>query len=140
MLLAVLISLLLGWISYLSDYWILARQWIGSVALLAIGLVWFWAEAARIWARVAPPLGLAVCIAAGLLVSDQALRRHREKLSEVRAHFAQAHTVPRPDDCTPPTGFGPADASLDTWNDRLVALANRNISCGGPVWPVFRAY
>ncbi len=140
MLLAVTVSLLLGLISYLSEYWILARQWVGSVALFAIGLVWFWAEAARIWARVAAPIGFAVCLAAGLLVSDQALRIHRVKLSELQAHLSQPGIPPGPEDCAPPPAFGPTGPSIDAWNDRLVALANRNIDCGGPVWPVFRTY
>lgn len=140
MLLAVAVSLLLGWISYVSDYWILARQWIGSVALLAIGLVWFWAEAARIWSRVAPPIGLAVCLAAGLLVSGQAMTAHRERLSALQAHLAHPRAAALPGNCEPPAAFGPTGPSIDAWNDRLVALANRNVTCGGPVWPVFRSY
>jgi hypothetical protein len=47
---------------------------------------------------------------------------------------------PRPDESSPPPAFGPTGPSIDAWNDRLVALANRNIVCGGPVWPVFRTY
>ena len=140
MLLAVAISLLLGWISFLSDYWILARQWIGSVALLAIGLVWFWAEAARLWARIAPPVAFVICGVAGLLVADQARIIHKVKFAELQAYLARPSAEPGPGDCDPPAAFGPAGGAIDEWNARLVELANRNIACGGPVWPVFRTY
>ena len=139
-LLAIAISLLLSWISYRSNYWVLARQWVGSAALVAVGVVWLWAEAARIWARLTPQLGLAICAVAALLVSRQAVSIHNTRLAQLQTHLAEAVVRPEPEDCDPPQRLDVAALSNDQRNDMMVELANRNIACGGSVWPIFRIY
>ena len=138
--LAVGISVLLSWISWLSDYWILTRQWVGSVALVAIGVVWFWAEAARVWSRLSPSLGLAACGLAALLVSGQAIKIQRIKLAELQAWLATPPPAPDAEDCEPPASLDTAAMSNDERNTVMVDLANRNIACGGAIWPIFRSY
>lgn len=138
-LLSVAISLLLAWISYLSDYWILARQWVGSVALLAVGMVWFWAEAARVWSRLTPLLGGTIGATALLLVSAQAVNIHGVRLAEWRARTAEARADLASHDCEPPS-LDTRSMTNDERNAAMVELANRNIRCGGPIWPVFRDY
>ncbi|MEO3471891.1 hypothetical protein AAFN86_08500 [Roseomonas sp. CAU 1739] len=139
-LLSVLLSLLLGCISYLADYWILPRQWVGSVALIAVGLVWLWAEAARIWSRLTPLLGVAVCATALLVVSGQAMNIHRVKLHQLLAYLAEPTPARDVTDCVPPAHLNVATLPNDERNRVVVDLANRNIACGGPVWTVFREY
>lgn len=138
--LSLAISLLLSWISYLSDYWILNRQWVGSVALIAVGTVWFWAEAAQLWARLNPALGLVFCFGAAMLVAGQARNIHGIRLSEFNARLVERHARPDPEDCTPPENLDFMAMTNDARNEIMVDLANRNITCGGPIWPLFRAY
>jgi len=139
-LLSVAISLLLSWISYTSQYWILTRQWVGSVALIAVGTVWFWAEAARIWSRLTPLLGLKICAIALMLVSGQAMAIVEQRQAELLEYLAAPHATVDPQTCAPPTDVDLASLELQERNDWLVALANRNITCGGPIWPIFRKY
>lgn len=134
------LSLLLGWISYLADYWILPRQWVGSVALVAVGVVWLWAEAARLWSRLTPLLGTAVAATALLAVSGQAMNIHRVKLNELRAHLAAPAGSHDAADCVPPAHLDVATLPNEERNRVVVELANRNIACGGRVWAVFREY
>ena len=139
-LLSVGLSLLLGWISCLAGYWILPRQWVGSVALVAVGIIWLWGEAARIWSRLTPLLGATIAALALLIVSGQALNIHRVKLNELRAYLAEP-TPPRDvADCVPPAHLNVSTLANDERNRVVVELANRNIACGGPVWTVFREY
>ncbi|MBW6396935.1 hypothetical protein KPL78_03700 [Roseomonas sp. HJA6] len=139
-LLSLLLSVLIGWISYMADYWILPRQWVGSIALVAIGVVWFWAEAARLWARLTPLLGWALCGIAALIVSSQALNIIGVRLAELRTRLAEAPAVPPPEACEPPGALDLANMSNEDRNAVMVDLANRNIACGGPIWVVFRGY
>lgn len=134
------LSLLISLCSYLAQYWVLPRQWVGSVALVAIGVIWLWAEAARIWARHAPWLGLVVCAVAALIVSRQSLGLQRDKLPQLIAYLADP---PSPRDavtCLPPNHIDVPTMPNEARNDAFVALANRNIACGGQIWPVFREY
>jgi hypothetical protein len=138
---AIALSMLVAWISYMSNYWIVGRQWIASVALVALGTVWLWAEAGRIWARVSPVLGLAALGIAALIVSGQALNvHHLVRIAQLRSVLAD----PRPQfvggECLPLANLNLAAMSNDEANRVMVELANRNIACGGPVWPVFREY
>lgn len=136
------LSVMVSWLSWRVNYWILPRQWVGSVPLTAIGLVWLWAEAARLWAGLWRGLGWLACGMALWIVSAQALALRENRMREARA---QAESLPArlaesgcatldPAAIEAPPGRPPAN------NDQWVALANRNILCGGPVWPVYRIY
>ncbi|GGJ01773.1 hypothetical protein GCM10011320_05740 [Neoroseomonas lacus] len=140
MLLSIGISLLLSWISYRANYWILPRQWVGSVALFAVGVVWLWAEAAKIWSRLSPLLSLTAAAIAVSLVFGQAFQIHRLRVAELRARLAEPSLALSASDCTPVTRLDTSAMTNDQRNDAFVALANRNVACGGRVWPVFRAY
>jgi hypothetical protein len=140
MVLSIAISLLLGWISYRVNYWILPRQWVASVALFAIGTVWLWAEAAKACSRLSPLLGLTAAAIAASLVFGQAAEIHRTRLAEWRAQRAEPSQAPSAADCVPVTRLDTSGMTNDQRNEVFVELANRNVACGGHVWPVFRRY
>lgn len=137
---AIGISMLVSLASYLRDYWILPRQWVGSVGLIAVGTVWFWAEAGRAWGRVVPGLGLVSAILAVAIVYGQAANIHGVRLAQLRTALAEQAPAPHGADCVPPSDldlFAMSDAELGRV---AVELANRNLACGGPVWPLLRDY
>jgi hypothetical protein len=128
---ALAISATLSWISYRHHYWILDRQWIASLALMPIAVVWYLGELGRIADQRHPGLSglLAVgCVAAfcetlhGLVPQKIATLRQDANRREIAAPAAS------------PTAVVPTD------NDGWVALANANIAAGGSVWPVFMKF
>ncbi len=138
--LALGISVLVSWFSYRVNYWILGRQWVASIALVAIGTIWLWAEAANVWGRVAPVLGMASVIIAAAIVYGQVINIHNVRVAEIRAALARSRSAEAAFDCTPPTDLRVADMSNDERNRLMVDLANRDIGCGEPVWPAFRDF
>jgi hypothetical protein len=131
--LALAIAVLIGWLSYRRSYWILPRQWVGSMALAAVAFVWFLAEVARAAGRVSRVLS-AVAVAVAVLVIGRPAARVLARNADVLVQHARASPAS--------TGEPPAaeDARPPSDNDGWVELANRNIRAGGPVWPVFRRY
>ena len=65
---------------------------------------------------------------------------HNTRLAQLQTHLAEAVVRPEPEDCDPPQRLDVAALSNDQRNDMMVELANRNIACGGSVWPIFRIY
>jgi hypothetical protein len=132
--LALALSALIGWLSYRRHYWILHRQWVASMSLAVLAVVWLWAETARIANRAHRALGFLVLLLAVACVAPRAWEVLRERRQAFQAYLA-----------TPPPPRGeltslaePAAAPSD--NDGWVALANANVRLGGPVWPIFRRY
>jgi hypothetical protein len=139
-LLSLIISLLIGLASYRAGYWILTRQWVGSIALLAVGMVWFWAEGARLWGRAIPQAEIGIAIAALVLVSVQSTKNHGGRIA-VLWDYVQNHAVAQmAGACEPPASIDFQTMSYDHRNDVMVELANRNLACGGDIWPIFREY
>lgn len=66
--LGALTTLGISGLSYLREYWILPRQWVGGMALSTIGMVWLTAEITRAWS-VRWPRSVAVFIAGFGLVT-----------------------------------------------------------------------
>lgn len=124
-------SVALAALSYLRSYWILQRQWVGGMALVALGLAWV---AAELWsseierfkgARRAVALSLVAVVSVGFLVDLRnqvaAVQEHREVMAVYRV-------------------------DSDTARDLLlqerdyVRAANVNAVTGGPIWRDHAAY
>jgi hypothetical protein len=129
---ALVISATLSWISYRHHYWILGRQWIASVALMPVAVVWYLAEVGRQldgrWR------GSSIVLAAGCaaVFTCSLYRLVPQKLNELRhdiAGWRGSELVSAEPPALAPVG-----------NDQWVALANANIADGGRVWGVFRQF
>jgi hypothetical protein len=130
---ALAISGILSWISYRHHYWILDRQWIASIALMPIAIVWWFAEAGRQLDRIVK--GLSIILAATLIyiaggsVANITPQRLATLKSDIAARSQPNTPIPEPTE---------APAEMD--NDKWVALANKNIEQGGPVWVIFSRF
>lgn len=131
--LALALSVVIGWLSYRRNYWILPRQWVASMALAAVAVVWLWGEIARAAARVRRALGLTVLVLAIASIAPRAGQVFVDRIRSLRADLAQ-RLGPTGELPPPPAAPIPSD------NDGWVALANANVRAGGPVWNVFRRY
>jgi hypothetical protein len=127
--LALGLSLLLSYLSYLSHYWILYRQWIASMALVVIAIVWFFAEVARQISLHSRLFGLAVVAVLLCVFSVTIIRIIPSRSSELLP-------LARRDVGNLNGQEGPTPSGYVAW----VALANQNIAAGGPVWTVFRRF
>ena len=128
---SLLISAILSWISYRHHYWILDRQWIASLALMPVAVVWYVAELSRIADQ--QRAGLSLLLAAGCMIVFCAELKlsASEKISILRQDVNQ-HALA--------TQELSSIAPVPTDNAGWVALANANIAAGGPVWPVFKKF
>ncbi|WP_448203924.1 hypothetical protein [Azospirillum sp. sgz302134] len=132
-LLALAVSVLLGAASYVRHYWILPRQWIASMALVPLGVVWFGCEVFRQLGRVHGMVAVIFALAAVDYLAGTTLPVMQPRAVALRA-WASAPTAQAPADAAP------VEPAVPTENDGWVSLANRNVEAGGPVWPVFRSY
>jgi len=128
---SLVISAVLSWISYRHHYWILDRQWIASLALMPIAVVWYIGELGRIADQ--QRAGLSVLLAAGCIVVFCAELKvsASQKIATLREDANRPSSAALEPSSTAPT---PTD------NTGWVALANANIAAGGPVWPVFKKF
>ena len=132
--LAILISAGLSLVSWRSGYWILPRQWVGSMALSVVALIWLMQSLhAFLRSRAETPAMLFWLTVAAFMTWQSA--------QVVVSRRADLAFFPRWV-CGAKAPFDPAQGtvSVDTANDWWVAMANQNISAGGPVWPVFREF
>jgi len=114
--------------SYLSDYWILQRQWVAGIALLAVAVVWFLAQlsqssAGRLrWVASLPGVlvGVLVVLALGSVWTGQTnqLISYSQQQGELMLEKRSLEQLV-------------ADGA--DWP----YVANVNILRGGPVWPIF---
>lgn len=133
---SIALALLVSYISYRRDYWILPRQWIASATLAPIAVVWLLAEMSTI-------IGRRRHLAAGLLwLLALIAEGSAAKQVVVPGLVALWHSIwVGPDtlaqrDCTPPVHIQ-LDPDEEKANVQWVALAQLNIACGGAVWPIF---
>ena len=127
--LSLAISALLSFVSYRNHYWILPRQWVASIALATIGLVWFLAAFSQIVGRWSGVLQVLVMLLLAIGVSCR-LVGAQELLNAERKSWANQATAKTPLN----------REEVPSNNDAWVALANANIASGGPVWPIFRKF
>lgn len=136
---ALIISLLLGYASYVRHYWILPRQWVASAALVAIAVVWLWAEIAEAASKRSRVLPVVLWALAFTAVFLQAAAIQRLKVVELVIYLSASKSPDLPVSCDSNV-VAPNTPDNDERNRLWVELANRNIACGGKVWPVFREY
>ena len=137
-LLALALSFLLSSASYFQNYWILSRQWVASIALVAVAIIWFGAELVRLIANARPfnlqaqyvSVGLTVMIVlyGARLNQHNTIYRVHSLVADYQANLSSQpvsiKTIMR---C-------PFDNQV--WSD----LANENIKLGGKVWKFFTKY
>jgi hypothetical protein len=130
--LALMLSIVLAYLSYRRQYWVLPRQWVASMALVPVAVVWAWAEVSRILAARHRALGAMAVAALVLSIGLGALGPVRLRLRELANPPAVVSSA---------LGAVRADTSVaPTDNDGWVTLANLNLQAGGEVWDVFRKY
>lgn len=135
MILALSISIFLGYVSYTQKYWILHRQWIASEALIPISLVWSMAVIVKkisvnyLWVTkfvwmiliaylmytVMPIVQPKIKSQLSALQTNQAARLDRANHREQSIHVPQN-------------------------NEEWVKLANENVHEGKDVWAVFQHF
>jgi uncharacterized PurR-regulated membrane protein YhhQ (DUF165 family) len=133
--LATLLSSLLSLISLANSYWILPRQWVASLALIPVALVWLVYEITAslrgrniYMARVFAGISIALVIVLGtnrLWNQWQVTQSEITQFNEWRNSGALAEARDRPQSTT---------------NEEWTILANNNVIVGGEVWPEIAAY
>ena len=143
-LLALGVSGLLSWMSYLQSYWILTRQWVASIALVAVGCAWLCAELVRITtktledrkviANVSTIKLLNTLLVLSIVLYGMRLNQHNllYRVETFVSNLAQRDVVPTIQ--LEQTILCPMD------NQAWSLLANLNVQKGGPVWTIFRKY
>ena len=133
--LALGLSLFVSSLSYYRHYWILPRQWVASMALSCLAVIWFTKETAAILSEKNRLLGLPILGLVAYVLYLSVVPVRQMKSGDVQA-VVQALTQPIP----PKSGAKPSTDKVPANNEEWVNLANENITSGGPVWPVFRHY
>ena len=133
--LALGLSLLLSVISYYREYWVLPRQWVASLALCCLAVLWLAKEMATVLNQRIRLLGLPLLGLMAYILYQSVIPVHQMKRNDLRAVW-QATTQPTHQPITPM----PAELKLPANNEEWVALANQNIVSGGKVWPIFRRF
>jgi hypothetical protein len=118
------ISAAVSWISYRHHYWILDRQWIASLALMPIAVVWYMGELGRIADQQRAGLSLLLAAGCTALFCAELTLSASQKISILRQDVNR-HAIATPELSS--------TARVPTDNDGWVALANANIAAGGPV-------
>lgn len=129
------LSLFLSALCYYKEYWILPRQWVASMTLSCLAVIWLTKEITVILPTNLRLLALPVIGVVGYVLYGSLIPAYRLKVVDVNAVLKTVtHGAP------PKTGAAPSSGKVPANNDEWVALANENIASGGAVWPVFRRY
>lgn len=136
-LIALAVSVLLCLVSYYENYWILPRQWLASIGLVATGFVWLIAELSSAVVQVVPKrtrqfihlIIFFITFAFCWQINQSHISARWAELTNY-LHSPHHHTHDSQVDKT----------ECDTSPDRWVALANANVRSGGLVWPIFKFY
>jgi hypothetical protein len=128
------VTLLLTYLSMYRDYWILPRQWVASIGLVAIGFVWMVAEVSRVLSIRYKKIAAVACFSLFAYVVYLLMP------SSVATYKNLEHVLFFKDDAASYTPDYLSGHAVPTSNDEWVALAKANIEMGGAVWPVFREF
>lgn len=129
--LAVASSAAISLVSFLSNYWILQRQWLGGLALVVVGVVWGFSN---LWNLSANPRVLSAK-AASVVVAVAVI------LSGALALVMQVGLVRENQDAWAPfVNEGRSKEALVESGVSPELLANVNIARGGPVWREHAAF
>ncbi len=139
-------SMVLSVISIQQDFWIIPRQWIGSIALSSLALIWLFSRIIRqvLLVRGATP-GLITAGVLGLVLVLAAVDPTRGQVDQLRewnvdrAQAVASDVLTREELAAELDRVGAGEReplSEDEW----VAFSNANVLRGGKVWSEFAAY
>ena len=131
-LLGILTSVTVSALSALRSYWILERQWVAGVALVAVGGVWFFAEFFSTY-RNNKQIGLAIpvyaFIAMTVISATLSLFNQLRTTNDLRIAYQGFNSEMRPMEELRPQQIN---------NDEgFIYAANVNVARGDPVWTMF---
>lgn len=129
-----ILALVVSGISFYREYWILSRQWVASIALSTLGVVWLAAEFLRRPSLANKQLVTFLVIAFLAYLPVAATPDFLKKARAIQQSRANLMQVP----ITPPTD--PESVPLPANNEEWVSLARANLVEGGDVWPIFRSF
>jgi len=131
--LAGVITLGLSIVSYLTDYWILSRQWIASMALIPIAYVWFFAILSRQLMqsrqRAISTFIFGLATVPVVLAFGERVGTQLDRLREYSAQFSEIEV---------PIGELTDAKKQQLWAELGWDATNVNVKVGGPVWDVFK--
>lgn len=139
-------ALVLVAISLQQGFWIIQRQWIASIALASVAIIWFWSVALRqVRETSGATASSVVMVGVGVVIAGGALAPAMQQWDLLRAWNAERASVVLDEVATQEdlaraledaaNGLRP-ELSEDEW----VGFANANVLRGGPVWPEFGDY
>lgn len=146
---ALIVSVFISYISYRSNYWIMTRQWVASMALVPLGFVWLGYRLSEIFSKIhfllvfiwmtiffSPIIlkfGEVVKLNIGLTMQDLSNIEYQKTCpilsSEQLSFLESVENFPLPN-----------NVNNDEMNEYWVCLANNNIRKGGKVWKGFRGF
>lgn len=118
-------SAALAGLSFFRSYWILQRQWVGGMALVALGLAW---AAAELWSSPAPRRGSAQRILAATLMAAIGVGFISDLRLQLGAVWGHREAMARYQE------DGESARELLKVDRDFVRAANVNAVKGGPVW------
>lgn len=135
--LALSLSSILSLLSYYQNYWILTRQWVASIALVAVGFSWLCAELTVILGKALSDrnyrsANFVFLISLVIFCWEVSFPKTKALWSDLTKYLntvAISTHNGSPDKISCPI-------SPDTW----VEMANKNLAEGTPVWKIFRFY
>ena len=144
--LAIAVAALTALISLQQGFWIIPRQWVASIALASIGVVWFLSVMIK---RVHEIVGVrpswVAAGIAGVVIAASAINPALRQWDQLNSWSAQRQSIvvtevaEREDLSSWVSGFDRGDT--DPWDEsEWVRFANANVFRGGDVWPEFREY
>lgn len=128
-------SVVISILSISRGYWLFERQWVAGIALVTIGLVWFFASTLRAGQRneslalLVPGFLFLVVVSIGAL---QSLINEANRFMNPPESFSESRSDSRDEMDLRPEDINDANA--------LVYVANVNIGRGGPVWTMFEEW
>ena len=133
-------------VSLQQQFWIIPRQWIASIALVAVGIVWFWSVAIR---RVREVRGRTVAavltVTVGGLIAASAIQPALDRWGQLREWTAlrsatSVEDAPSREDLARLLGNHESGKAPAMTEEEWVEFSNANVRRGGEVWPEFAEY
>ena len=140
------LALAVSLVSLQQQFWIIPRQWIASIALVAVGIVWFWSVALhRVGKVVGRPIAIVMTVAVGGLIAATSLPATLDQIRKLQewAAFRSATSIaklPDREDLALELRAQESGQATPIPDEIWVEFANANASRGGEVWPEFAQY
>lgn len=143
---AFLAAWILAAISLVQGFWIIQRQWIASVALVSVAIIWFWSRAIQSVRTASGTRAAAITQAAvGVLIALSAIAPAMSQfvsLTEWRDQTARTESEPQLSEADLKAALQAAQSGERPalTEDEWVEFSNANISASGNVWDTFSGY